>query len=181
MARVPRTIDALLVDERERTMLIEKLQEYRGAPIAVPVSDFRPVELPRPAIQRENNVVGTVNLRFEPRDVVPAWTDRFNKDAGGPHWPPGLPIPHLENGCIEIGRLAVADVRRYVRALRRHVAATNDAVMRMQPKARARRGDTRTVVHRFEVELEEAQRYLDREFGVPSADASARSASPHAA
>jgi hypothetical protein len=41
------------VDERERAHLIEKLDQYSGAPLPVPGGDAELVELPKPALERE--------------------------------------------------------------------------------------------------------------------------------
>jgi hypothetical protein len=168
------------VDERERTKLINKLREYSGAPIAVPSPTALAVEVPRPRLEREDEVRGTVRLRFEPCDVPPRWADRFNKDAGGPMWPTGLPIPRLDNGRIEVPRLRARDVARYVDALRRHFAATNRAIQRERPVHDARQVEAEAAARLFAEDLEEAQRFLDREFAAPPADLPAPAA-PYAA
>ena len=163
-----------LVDERERALLIKKIEDYSGAPIELPDIDVGPVELPKPTLAGDDDVLRTVRLRFEPRDVPPVWADRFNRDVGGRHWPPGLPIPRLENDRIE-GCVGIDDVPGYVQALRRYVWSTNRIVKREQPIVEALREDPEAEARRFDLELEEMQRYLDKEFAA-SADAAARAA-----
>jgi hypothetical protein len=157
------------VDEHERASLIRRLGEYSGAPIPVPGSDAVKVELPRPSLERVLDDPGAARLRFELSGVPAFWADVFNGEAGGRSWPRGLPIPRIENDCIDVARLSVSDVRRYVEALRDYVADTNREAERQRPEIEAREQESEAAVHRFEEEFEEAQRFLNEQFG-PSRD-----------
>jgi hypothetical protein len=153
------------VDERDRAHLIKKLEEYSGAPIPVPEREASAVELPKPALERDDDVLGTVRLRFDVRGAPPGWADVFNRQMGGPAWPPGLRIPTLEDDRIEIARLPLGDVRRYVTALRACFAFTNRQFERVTPVAEPRGGGDEGAAHRFDEEFKQAQRFLDIEFG----------------
>jgi hypothetical protein len=159
----------MTVDERERAHLIEKLEQYSGAPIPLPGGEAETVELPKPTLDREDETLGTVRLRFEVRDASEHWTDVFNREAGGQGWPPGLPIPTLDDDRIEVARLPVDDVRRYVEALREYFAFTNRQAERQRPDADARRQESSSAARRFDEEFKQAQRFLDTEFGPSSA------------
>jgi len=91
------------------------------------------------------------------------WADAFNRELGGPGWPPGLPIPTLDDGRIEIVRLPVEEIRRYVEALRECFAFTNRQAERRRLEAEARRNEL--AARRFDDEFKKAQRFLDAEFG----------------
>jgi hypothetical protein len=157
------------VDEHERARLISRLGEYSGAPIPVPGSDAVKVELPRPSLERARDDPAAVRLRFELSGVPAFWADVFNGEAGGRSWPRGLPIPRIEDDCIDVARLPVGDVRRYVEALRDYVADTNREAERQRPELEAREHESAAAVHRFDEEFEEAQRFLNEQFG-PSRD-----------
>ena len=153
------------MDERERAHLIEKLEEYSGARIPVPEGDAGRVELPKPTLERDDDAPGRVRLRFDVRGAPEYWADVFNRGAGGPAWPPGLPIPTLDDDRIVIARLPVDDVRRYVEALREYFALTNRGAERLRPEAEARRQESDVAARRFDEEFQQAQRFLDSEFG----------------
>ena len=152
------------MDERERAHLIKKLEEYSGAPIPVPELESD-VELPKPVLERDDDVLGTVRLRFDVRGAPEDWADAFNRQVGGPAWPPGLPIPTLEAERIEVASLPVNDVPRYVKALRDYFAFTNRQVERQLPTNEARGGRAEGAAHRFDEEFRQAQRFIDSEFG----------------
>jgi hypothetical protein len=157
------------VDKRELDHLIEKLEQYSGAPIPVPGGDAEAVELPKPVLERDDDTLARVRLRFDVRGAPDYWVDVFNREAGGPGWPPGLPIPTLGDDRIQIARLPVDDVRQYVEALRAYFAFTNRQAERQRPEAEARRQESESAARRFDKEFKQAQRFLDTEFG-PSGD-----------
>ena len=157
------------MDEHERASLIRRLGEYSGAPIPVPGSDAVKMELPRPSLERVRDDPGAVRLRFELRGAPAFWADVFNGEAGGRSWPRGLPIPRIEEDYIDVTRLPVGDVRRYVEALRDYVADTNREAERQRPEVEAREHESEAEVHRFDEEFEEAQRFLNEQSG-PSRD-----------
>ena len=153
------------MDERERNQLIKKLKQYQGAPIPVPRSDVETVELPRPELKRDEETLGTVRLRFDVRGAPDYWTDVFNRGAGGQAWPPGLPIPTLDNDRIEVAHLPVGEVRRYVEALREYFVSTNREAERRRPEVEGRRAEAEVATRRFDEDFELAQRFLREEFG----------------
>jgi hypothetical protein len=157
------------VDEHERASLIRRLGEYSGAPIPVPGSDAVKMELPRPTLERVRDDPGAIRLRFELSDVPAFWADVFNGEAGGRSWPRGLPIPRIDDDCIDVTHLPVSDVRRYVEALRDYVADTNREAERQRPEIDAREQESQAAAQRFEEEFEEAQRFLNEQFD-PSHD-----------
>jgi hypothetical protein len=153
------------VDERERDHLIEKLEQYSGAPIPVPGGEAEIVELRNPALERDDHSGARVRLSFDVRGAPDYWVEVFNRGAGGPGWPPGLPIPTLDDDRIEIARLPVDDVRRYVEALREYFAFTNRQAEQQRPEFEARRQEPESAARRFDEEFKQAQRFLDTEFG----------------
>ena len=156
------------MDERERAHLIRKLEEYSGAAIPLPDGEAEPVDLPKPTLERDGDGLGKVRLSFHLRGAPDHWVDVFNREAGGPGWPPGLPIPTLEGDRIDVARLPVDDVRRYVEALREYFAFTNRQAEQRRPEADARRQESEVAARRFDEEFQQAQRFLDNEFGASS-------------
>jgi len=153
------------VDEREREHLINKLEEYSGAPIPVPGAEALTVELTKPTLERDPRRPGAVTLRFELDHVPDYWADVFNREAGGPSWPPGFPIPTLEDDAIQVVGLPVGDVRPYIEALRDHLAYTNREAERQRPEIEDQQREARVAARRFDQEFDAAQRFLDKQFG----------------
>ena len=123
------------------------------------------VELRNPTLERDDETLASVRLLFDVRGAPDYWVDVFNRGAGGPAWPPGLPIPTLDDDRIEIARLPVDDVRSYVEALREYFAFTNRQAERQRPEVEARQQERESAARRFDEEFKQAQRFLDTEFG----------------
>ena len=153
------------MDEREREHLINRLQQYSGAPLPVPGGDAVTMELTKPTLERDADHPGAVTLRFEFRAVAVHWAEVFNREAGGPSWPPGLPIPSIEDDRIEVVGLPVGEVRRYTGALREHFSYTNGEVERLRAETEERQDDSGDAARRFDEEFDKARRFLNEQFG----------------
>lgn len=121
-------------------------------------------ELPKPKLERDPDAPSKYRLTFDVQWPTGLWTNIFQGEAGGHHWPHDLPQPRYEDARIEARGLEYRQIPQFVECLRGRIASTEGEIERQRPEREAREQAIAAEVKRREDEFSEAERIIDELF-----------------